>query len=88
MLQKFHVQILSSVIQFYVGFEPDLCKKIYLFPHSYLPLKKRRPIDKGIRDRNRALNGDIVIVEIEPTDKWNILHDNIQVLDFKSNKCI
>ena len=32
-----------------------------------------------LRDRNRALNGDEVIVEVETADKWNILHDQIQV---------
>ena len=34
-----------------------------------------------IRDRNRALNNDTVIVEVDTADKWNILHENIQVLD-------
>jgi len=33
---------------------------------------------RGIRDRNRALHGDLVILEVNPVSQWNVLHSNIQ----------
>ncbi|XP_023323044.1 uncharacterized protein LOC111697324 [Eurytemora carolleeae] len=33
---------------------------------------------RGIRDRNRALQGDSVIIEVNPLNMWNVLNETIQ----------
>ncbi|XP_063604806.1 DIS3-like exonuclease 2 isoform X3 [Penaeus indicus] len=36
----------------------------------------------GVRDRNAALHGDVVVVEIKPIDQWKVLYDQLdQYLD-------
>ncbi|KAK8762220.1 hypothetical protein V5799_026513, partial [Amblyomma americanum] len=42
----------------------------------------------GLHDRNRALNGDVVAVQIKPQEEWKILWDRIHLWEQKTGESI
>lgn len=40
----------------------------------------------GLHDRNRALNGDVVAVQIKPQEEWKILWDRIELWEQKTGQ--
>jgi len=35
----------------------------------------------GIAARNRALNGDVVVVKVLPPEQWKVLHQNGHIIN-------
>ena len=60
------------------------------YEDAFIPSPGARDQDihiKGIRARNRALNGDVVIVDVDSPEKWNVNHAVIQdFVDMKASE--
>ena len=58
-----------------------------MWEHAYVTDPNPKLSDvllKGIFDRNRALDGDIVVVEVKPREEWEIMHEKIQARNYTS----